>query len=173
MFDKILIATDGSPAAGKAISTAADLAMKCQSKLLIAHIMLHGKVPEHYRDWAASEHLAEEPPIDPSVAELRLSTGLSAGIGVDAYRSWQVFRVLGEHILSEAKNTASKAGCENVETILKEGDPAMEIAGIAETQNADLLIAGSRGLGGIGSVLLGSVSQKLLHLAPCSCLVVR
>lgn len=43
----------------------------------------------------------------------------------------------------------------------------------AEEQDADLIIVGSHGLGFWGRALLGSVSNRVVHYAPCSVLVVR
>ena len=54
-----------------------------------------------------------------------------------------------------------------------EGDPAEEIVRYAEEIDADLIIMGSRGLSTFGRLLLGSVSQKVLHNAHCSVLIVR
>jgi nucleotide-binding universal stress UspA family protein len=53
------------------------------------------------------------------------------------------------------------------------GDPAGEIIGIAEKENADLLIIGSRGLGTIKSAVIGSVSQKVAHQAKCPVMIVK
>ncbi len=50
--------------------------------------------------------------------------------------------------------------------------PAYEIADIARTANADLIVAGRRGLSPIGGLLLGSVTHRLLQIAPCPVLVV-
>ncbi len=50
--------------------------------------------------------------------------------------------------------------------------PAYEIVEIARQKGADLIVAGTRGLSPIGGLLLGSETQRLLHLAPCPVLVV-
>ncbi len=59
------------------------------------------------------------------------------------------------------------------ETILDYGEPAEEILLLAEREKPDLLIMGSRGLGGFSRVMLGSVSTKVLHHIKCDMLVVR
>ena len=53
------------------------------------------------------------------------------------------------------------------------GDPAIEICRIAEEGRFDLVVIGSHGSGFLKRVLLGSVSQHVLHHAPCPVLVVR
>ncbi len=50
--------------------------------------------------------------------------------------------------------------------------PAHEIADVARDVHADLIVAGSRGHTAIGGLLLGSVTNRLLHIAPCPVLVV-
>ena len=50
--------------------------------------------------------------------------------------------------------------------------PAHEVVAVAQELGADLIVVGARGLSAIGGLLLGSVAQRLLHLAPCPVLVV-
>jgi len=52
------------------------------------------------------------------------------------------------------------------------GQPAHDIANIAREAGADLIVVGTRGLSTIGGLLLGSVTQRLLHIAPCPILAV-
>jgi len=53
------------------------------------------------------------------------------------------------------------------------GDPIHRILEIAGQEQADLIVLGSRGLGGFTSLLLGSVCDSILHHAQCPVLVVR
>jgi nucleotide-binding universal stress UspA family protein len=59
----------------------------------------------------------------------------------------------------------------DAETIEGQGDPGAVIVNAA--QDADLIIVGSRGLNSFQRILLGSVSSKVVHRAPCDVLVVR
>jgi len=53
------------------------------------------------------------------------------------------------------------------------GSPAQVIVSMAEEQKADLIVMGARGLGPIKERLLGSVSHRILTLAPCATLIVN
>lgn len=54
-----------------------------------------------------------------------------------------------------------------------EGDPADTVCSYAETMNADLVVVGKRGGGNIGALLLGSVSEKVVHKCSRSVLVAK
>jgi nucleotide-binding universal stress UspA family protein len=58
-------------------------------------------------------------------------------------------------------------------TRLLVGDPAREIAAYADSEDADMIVVGSRGHGAIASVLLGSVSRGVLRESKRPVLVVR
>lgn len=60
-----------------------------------------------------------------------------------------------------------------IETAIREGSAADEIVHAAEELGAGLIVIGSRGWGEVRSVLLGSVSERVLHLAHCPVLIVR
>jgi nucleotide-binding universal stress UspA family protein len=56
---------------------------------------------------------------------------------------------------------------------LRIGSPAEVIVAMAEEQKADLIVMGARGLGPVKERLLGSVSHRILTLAPCATLIVN
>lgn len=52
------------------------------------------------------------------------------------------------------------------------GGPAHAIADVAEQHGADLIVAGTRGHSPVAGLMLGSVTQRLLHIAKCPVLAV-
>jgi nucleotide-binding universal stress UspA family protein len=73
-----------------------------------------------------------------------------------------------EHAIGELGEAAD--GIE-IEPRLREGQPADVL--VAEAADAELLVVGSRGLGGFRELLLGSVSHQCAQHAPCPVLIVR
>ena len=61
----------------------------------------------------------------------------------------------------------------NWKRIVVEGYPAEQICRLAEEGGADLIVVGSRGHSALGRFLVGSVSDRVVHHAPCSVTVVR
>lgn len=59
------------------------------------------------------------------------------------------------------------------ESRLMEEPAAAAISNVAEIQECDLIIMGSRGLTNLEGFLLGSVTNRVLHTTPCSVLVVK
>lgn len=74
--------------------------------------------------------------------------------------------------LEEAATRLAERGIA-AELEVASGDAATAILDVAERSAADLIVMGTRGLGGAERWLIGSVSTKVLHHAPCSVLVVR
>jgi nucleotide-binding universal stress UspA family protein len=81
-------------------------------------------------------------------------------------------RDVAETVLARAVEKLTDEGI-TVETHARDGDPAEAILEVAQEQKADLIVVGNRGLTGIERFLLGSVSSKLSHHAPCSVMIVR
>lgn len=65
----------------------------------------------------------------------------------------------------------AEKGDVKIERRVVEGAPAAVL--VEESRDADLLVVGSRGLGGFAQLLLGSVSQQCAHYAECPVVIVR
>jgi nucleotide-binding universal stress UspA family protein len=72
----------------------------------------------------------------------------------------------------ERRAAASRGEGIALEARLGEGDAAREIQAVADALPADLVVMGTHGRGGFERLLLGSVTEKVLRLAPCPVLVV-
>jgi nucleotide-binding universal stress UspA family protein len=78
----------------------------------------------------------------------------------------------GQKILDQARNQLGDVSFE-VEEDLLEGPAADAILSVAEVRNADLIVLGTRGMSSLKGVIFGSVSNKVMHYAPCPVMVVR
>ncbi len=89
--------------------------------------------------------------------------------------NFDVHSLLEEDAKSDIKDTLDIFEEEGLAYTLKVaiGDPAAEIIEVAEKEKADLIVIGSRGLGTIKGVFLGSVSQKVTHHAKCPVMIVK
>lgn len=77
-----------------------------------------------------------------------------------------------EEILAAAIKEVGTIPCE-IHTEILEGDPASAILEVANVRKSDVIVMGSRGLGRLAGLLLGSTSQKVVSHAPCPVLIVR
>ncbi|MCE3267403.1 MAG: UspA domain protein [Solirubrobacterales bacterium] len=73
-------------------------------------------------------------------------------------------------MLAELEKQAQELSEERIDTEVKSasigfGGPAVPIAEIANQEDADLIVVGTRGHGAVAGVLVGSVTQRLLHIA--------
>lgn len=113
-----------------------------------------------------------------SVAQMRrpLLSGVAAGVreaARDARDETEMeARVSYDRLASEAARELRVAGLHATAEV-RSGDPAEQVVEAARDAEADLVVLGTRGRGGLGRVLLGSVARAVLLSAPCSVLVAR
>lgn len=167
MFKNIVVATDGSDHARKAVRVAAEMAALSSAALTIVNAVSHRDVPDSFRQMAEVEHLVDPPRT--TFGELGVLTTADLG----AARRARLAQVVSDKLLEQARMTAEEAGVASIETLSLDTDPADAILEQIDKAGADLVVLGTRGLGQIEGLFLGSVSHKLVQTAPCACLTVK
>ena len=76
-------------------------------------------------------------------------------------------------MLAKSLEHARRAGLTQVSADAAQGTPADEIARIAQERGVDQIVMGTHGRGAVGRVFLGSVAQRVIHLAPMPVTVVK
>jgi nucleotide-binding universal stress UspA family protein len=166
MIKTILVPIDGSEHAQKAVELAGDIAGKYKARIKLLYVRPEGPLPAPLRHLAAVEYGLQA---RPEMPEGRPTATLRAGGASDA----EVSRKLGEKLLERAQRDAREHGAGDVTGEVEDGDPAERILDHAERDGANLIVMGSRGIGNLRGLLMGSISQKVSQLAPCSCITVR
>jgi len=140
---KILVPTDFSDCAAAAMATAVDLARRLGGEIVLLHVLV-------------------EAPL--------YGEGLRSAARVqsvyDAQRKWaegaldaRIAELGGRGIKASWRATA--------------GVPFEQIVNVASEERADMIVIGTHGRTGLNRVLLGSVAERVIRLAPCPVLTVR
>jgi nucleotide-binding universal stress UspA family protein len=146
MIGSIVVGTDGSDTAAKAVAEAGGLASALGASVHVVSAFAP----------VSGTRLREEARQAPSDVE----HSVNPREDVDA-------------LLEEAQEQLEEAGVTDVKTHAREGDAADALLDVAEEQKADLVVVGNKGMSGTRRFLLGSVPNKVSHHAPCSVLIVR
>lgn len=173
MLRKILVATDGSDNAVRAVQWAAELATASGAQLAILHTLLRDNLPAEWLHMADVEHMVRESDDIPRRVEDVSTSFAQASSGANPLIARQVAGEVGEQILARARQIAKEAGQPTVVTSSRSGDPAVDIIDEATSGGADLIVLGSRGLGLLKGMLLGSVSSKVSHLAKIPVTIIK
>ena len=147
MYKKILVGLDGSTHGIEATKTAVGLAKAFGSELHLLTVTRPFKVSPELRKYLEAENLLGEPKY--------------------------VMDEMTKNIVNDAKEIAESAGLTNVHAVVREGKPTRTILDYARSNGVDLIVVGSRGVGELDAVLLGSVSQKVSLLSACTVMIVH
>lgn len=113
---------------------------------------------------------------EPAVVTQGLESGFAGGVASpdEVATAWQeVETAMNGALEATARAVVDVAGDVPQVLVPKIGDPATTLCELARELAADVLVVGSRGRGFLKSALLGSVSSRVLHHAPCPVLVQR
>ncbi len=149
-FHRILVAADGSEGSTRASEAAVDLAEKFNGQLFVLNVFRG--YPEYMTTFPSAPSLSGE-----AIQDYEANARKAA---LEVVR-WTV---------SIAEKKGIKAKPKTSETI---GSVVQTITDYAVAEKIDLIVMGTRGMGGFKRMLLGSVSSGVVTHAHCSVLVVR
>lgn len=173
MIKKVLIATDGSEHATKAVEFGSDIAARYDAAVVLVHVLLRHELSEDMKRMAAVEHLTRQEPLpSAAVPAVDLANIINMRGGMPKV-SDEALSAVGERVLEHAEEIARDRGVDTVVKRVEDGKPVDRILAVAKEEGVDLIVSGARGLSDLESLLVGSVSHKLAHLAPVTCLTVR
>jgi nucleotide-binding universal stress UspA family protein len=143
-YSCIVVGTDGSPTARRAVAEAASVAADHHARLLVV---------------TAYESHGDE---------------LVDKAGAPAELQWMLTdRVQAEELIRHGLGIAEEAGVERIVVQAIEGSPADVLLEAAADFGADCIVVGSVGLTGAKGRVLGSVASSVAHHAPCDVLIVH
>ena len=157
MYRRILVALDQTPFRHQLFKQAIVMAKAMNAELMLTHVLT--AYDEGSPGLPVRAYHAYYPVVDT--------------IAWDTYqRRWESYEKTGledlHHFAEEAQTQGIKA-----EFMQAAGDPGRVICEIAESWGADLIVVGNRGRVGLSELLLGSVSNYVMHHTACSVLVVH
>ncbi len=147
MISKILIATDGSSSANRALDLAVELAKVHNASLYAINVIRQIQIPPEMQNMARVESLGEN----------RLS----------------VLEFIANQILDDAEKRIQAKGATLAKKSIGHEDPATSISKYAKKHGIDLVVVGTRGLSKVKALLLGSVSRKVTEICNVNTLIVR
>ncbi|ABD02620.1 universal stress protein family [Synechococcus sp. JA-2-3B'a(2-13)] len=157
MFSRILVAVDRSELSQGVFQKAVQVAKAMQAQMMILHVL------------SQEEPGAPEPPM---ILGVDYSSTISAEL-------WQSYReqcaIFEQNQMDYLRSLVEKAAEHGIraEYTLNYGNPGRVICDLARSWDADLVVVGRRGHSGLSELFLGSVSNYVLHRAPCSVLTIQ
>ncbi|MBM3115582.1 universal stress protein [Jeongeupia naejangsanensis] len=145
MYDRILVPVDDSETSAAALREAVKVACNQRAKVKIVHVIDLAQFA-----WSANEFL-------------------------DVPQLQEALRRAGQRVLDQQGEVLTAAGVE-VEVELLEawgGNLARAIVEEADKWQAQLIVMGTHGYGGLTHMLLGSVAEGVIHITPVPVLLVR
>lgn len=147
MQKSIVCGVDGSADSEAALAVAAGMADRLGARLVLANVVEYVHAPY----------------------------ATAGGIGPGAIVRAPLTATLGEQVRAGERlleQMAEQAGLEHAERRVTSGFAAERLADLADEEDAELIVVGSRGRGAFKAAFLGSVSTSLIGVARCPVLVV-
>ncbi|HEY9767644.1 MAG TPA: universal stress protein [Coleofasciculaceae cyanobacterium] len=163
MLTRILVAIDRSAVSRQVFDQALALAKAVSANLILLHVLS----AEESGSPISSSYF-----VQPKDRCLHVTPPIMRRVNEVAALEWKVFSQKGQELLRFYSKKALASGVQ-IEFSQITGVPSSTICDFAQSCHADLVVIGRRGHSGFQEMLLGSVSNYVVHHAPCSVLLVQ
>ena len=148
MIHTIVVASDLTDGSVPAVRTACELAERYGAKLIAVH--------------------ATEPTPEPPRWHVPFVEREHTAAGMDT-----TFQQAARKILEDLLREVAGADAGHAEVRVASGQPAAVITDVARDSNADLVVVGTHGRRGFRHMVIGSVAETVVRMAPCDVLTVK
>ena len=153
LYKKILVALDGSEPSNNALEHAVTIATKFKAKLIMLAVVQRVMIPIFPDDGFG---------------------GVPLSAAKDMAQYQDKMREIYQSVLDDAMiQIKKKHPGLMVEAVLKEGRPSATITDFAENEGVDLIVMGSRGIGGYTGWILGSTSRRVVDSCTKPVIIVK
>jgi len=170
----IIIATDGSLSAERAVHIGADIAKSRKADVCVVSVLDGRPIPESIIAMAETEHLVAQS-ANAHVANIaNVPTWMMEGVRAAAQTEEMIDirHAVADLAMEKARTILGEAGVTSIIEQISEGDAADTILQAAERDGAEMIVMGTRGLGALKSIFIGSTSRQVAENAECSCVTV-
>ncbi len=84
-----------------------------------------------------------------------------------------VLQAVADQIAEKTRKTVANKGVGDINVTIVDGNPADQILTTVDKVGANMIVMGSRGLGNLKGMLVGSTSHKVAQLSKCTCITVK
>jgi nucleotide-binding universal stress UspA family protein len=148
MNRELLVPIDGSEASLKALDVASIIARGQGASLRLLHVVPALAVPEGLKRYVEIENIPDPP-------------------------RYVYDTAVADNVLNAGRDRAAANEVEHVEVAVAHGDVAERILEVANDEQVDMIVMGTRGLSDIQGLVLGSVAHKVAHGATCQVVMVK
>ena len=163
-FTHVLVPTDFSEPANQALGYALEEATLHRARVTLLHVLAPHANTDVYYVTGSPEPLSQGS-LDPTGGGRMSAPSLSEPVVVREHPT--------DEALTRLQDLIPDAGRGMWDVAVATGQPAEAVVRVAQERGVDLIVMATHGRTGLQHILLGSVAEKVVRLAPCPVLTVR
>lgn len=176
MVRRLLLPVDGSKHGRRAAELAGLLASTYDADVILLHVLDADRLSETRLRMAEVEHRSNRKPEEmPWMANVPSELMAMLQPADSRETREQTLHFLAEKVVKTATDVLEAHGvpAERIRVLFQDGKPARRILETVADHEVDMVVMGSRGLSDVAGLVMGSVSQRVASVAPCTVVTTR